>query len=58
VLVLRVSPHVVVGRGLHSLTSELNLTTFGNTSLPLELNLSTLGPRPRVALGYMGDKVS
>jgi len=35
-------------RGLHSLTSELNLRTFGNTSLPLELNLSTLGPHPLV----------
>ena len=28
---------VPVTRGLHSLTSELNLRTFGNTSLTLEL---------------------
>ena len=45
-------------RGLHSLTSELNLKTFGNTSLTFELNLSTFGPHPRVNLGYMGDKLS
>jgi len=37
---------------------KLNLRTFGNTSLPLALNLSTFGPRPRVNLGQMGDKVS
>ena len=48
-------PH---GRGLHSLTSELNLRTFGDTSLTLELNLSTFGTHPRVSLGHMGDKVS
>jgi len=30
-------------RGLHSLTSELNLRTFGDTSLTLELNLSIHG---------------
>jgi hypothetical protein len=46
------------GRGLHSLTSELNLRTFGNTSLTLELNLSIFGTHPRVTLGYMGDTVS
>ena len=46
------------GRGLHSLTSELNLRTFGNTSLTLNLNLSTYGPHPRIYLGYTGDKVS
>jgi len=46
------------GRSLHSLTSALNLRTFGNTSLTLELNLSTLGTHQRVKLGYMGDKVS
>ena len=34
-------------RGLHSLTSELNLRTFGNASLTLELNLSTFGTHPR-----------
>ena len=30
-------------RGLHSLTSELNLRTFGNALLTLELKLSTFG---------------
>jgi hypothetical protein len=48
----------VPGRGLHSLTSELNLRTFGNASLTLELNLSTSGTHPRVSLGYMRDKQS
>ena len=46
------------GRGLHSLPAKLNWRTFGNTSHPFELNLSTFRPRPRVNLGYMGDKVS
>jgi hypothetical protein len=46
------------GRGLHSLTSELNLRTFANASLTLELNLSTFRTHPRVYLGYMRDKVS
>jgi len=32
---------VALGRGLHSLTSELNLRTFWNTPFTLELNLST-----------------
>jgi hypothetical protein len=44
------------GRGLHSLTSKLNLRTFGNTSLTLKLNLSTFGPHPRVNLGCVGTK--
>ena len=44
------------GRGLNSLTSELNLSTFGNTSLTLELNLSTSGTHPRVNLGVRGTK--
>jgi hypothetical protein len=48
----------LLGRGLHSLTSELNLRTFGDTSLTLELNLSSFGTHPRVNLGYMGDNVS
>jgi hypothetical protein len=48
----------VVGRGLHSLISQLNLRTFGNTSLTLELNLGTFGPHPRVDLAYVGDTVS
>jgi len=47
-----------IGRGLHSLTSELNLRTFGNASLTLELNLSTFRTHPPVNLGCMGDKVS
>ena len=46
------------GRSLHSLTSELNLRTFGNKSLTSELNLSTVGTHPRVMLGYLGDTVS
>ena len=37
---------------------QLNLRTFGNTSLTLELNLSTIGTHSRVNLGYMGDNVS
>ena len=36
-----------LGRGLHSFPFPLNLRTFGNTLLTLELNLSTFGPRPR-----------
>jgi hypothetical protein len=44
-------------RGSHLLTPELNLRTFGNTSL-LELNFSTCGPHPWVILGYVGDTVS
>jgi len=34
------------------------LRTFGNTSLTLELNVSTLGTHPRINLGHVGDKVS
>jgi hypothetical protein len=48
----------LLGRGLHSLTSKLNLRTFGNSSLTSELNLSTFGTHPRVNWGCMGDKVS
>ena len=48
----------VLGRGLHSLTSKLNLSTFGHTLLTLELNLSTFGTHPRVKLDYVGDTVS
>jgi hypothetical protein len=48
---------VLLGRGLHSLPSKLNLRTFGITSLPLELNLSTFGPRPRFDLGCAGNEV-
>jgi hypothetical protein len=49
---------VLAGRGLHSLTSKLNLRIFGNTSLTFELNLSTFGTHPQVKLGDMGDKVT
>ena len=43
----------VRGRGLHSLIAELNLRTFGNTLLTLELNLITLVTHQRVELDYM-----
>jgi hypothetical protein len=47
-----ISPKALIvlakGRGLHSLTSKLNLRTFRNTSLTLELNLSSFGPYLRV----------
>ena len=45
------------GRALHSSTSELNLKTFMNTSLTLELNLGTFGTHPRINFGHMGGKV-
>jgi hypothetical protein len=45
-------------RGLHPSTSQLNLRTLENISLPLKLNVSAFGPRPRVHLGCMEDKVS
>jgi hypothetical protein len=45
-------------RGLHSFSFQLNLRTFGRTSLTLELNLSTFGTYPRVGWGCVGDKVS
>jgi hypothetical protein len=47
------------GRGLHSLTSMLNLGTFGDTSLTLELNLSNFahfGTHSRVNLVIWGIK--
>jgi len=44
-------------RGLHSLTSELNFEDLQDTSLTIELNLSTFGTHPRVKLSSMGDKV-
>ena len=47
-----------LGRGLHPLISKLNLRAFGNTSLSLELNLSTFEPHPRVNLGLVRGKVS
>jgi len=45
-------------RGFHLFPIQLNLWTFGNTFLPLELDLSTFGLRPRANLGYVGDKAS
>jgi hypothetical protein len=51
------SPSAPITRGLHSLTSELNLRTFGNALLTLELNLSTFGRYPRVGSGCLGEKV-
>ena len=42
-------------RGLHSLTSELNLRRLGNTSLTLELNLSTCRTHPWDNVARMGD---
>jgi len=45
-----------MSRGLRSLTSELNLRTFGNTSLALKLNLSTLGTHPQLNLGSYGGQ--
>jgi hypothetical protein len=58
---LRLEPDDTVidvgGRVLHSLTSKLNLRSLRNTSLTLELNLSTFRTRPRVNVGHMGDKI-
>jgi len=34
------------------------LEALRDTSLTLELNLSTFGPHPRVTVGYMWDTVS
>ena len=53
-----VSEEAKAGAYTRSLQSSTNLRTFGNTSLTLELNLSTLGKYPRVNWGYMGDKVT
>jgi len=43
-----------IGRGIHSLSSELNLST----SLSLEHNLSTFGTHPWMNISYMGNEVS
>jgi hypothetical protein len=45
-------------RGLHSPTSELNLKDLQDTSLAVQLNLSTFGTHPRINLGHAGDKAS
>jgi hypothetical protein len=49
---------VDIGRGLHSLNFRAQLEDLRDTSLTLELNLSTFGPHSRVTLGYMADKVT
>jgi len=48
-----------------SVTQGLTLAYFKaqfedlrDTSLPIGLNLSTFGTRPRLKVGYIGDKVS
>ena len=40
------------------LTSRAQLEDLRDTSLTLELNLSTFGPHPWVNLGHIEDKVS
>jgi len=45
-------------RGLTLAHFTAQLEDLGNTSLNLELNLSTFGIRPRVNLGFMGDTIS
>ena len=45
-------------QGLTLAHFRAQLQALRDTSLTLELNLSTLGTHPRVNLGYMGDKVS
>jgi len=44
--------------GLHSLAPAAQLEDLRDTSLTLELSLSTFGPHPRVNLGGVGDNVS
>ena len=46
------------GQGLTLAHFRAQLEDLRDTSLTLELNLSTLGPHPRVTLGYMGDNLS
>jgi hypothetical protein len=41
-------PTTLTMAGAYTSTFQLNLRTFGNTSLTLELNLSTFGTYPRV----------
>jgi len=44
-------------QGLTLAHFKAQLEDLRDTSLTLERNLSTIGPHPRVSLGYMGDKV-
>jgi hypothetical protein len=46
------------GQGLELAHFRAQLEDLRDTSLTLELNLSTLGPHARVDMGNMGDKVS
>jgi hypothetical protein len=46
------------GQGLTLVHFRAQLEDLRDTSLTLELNLSTFGKHPRVSMGYMGDKVS
>jgi len=48
----------LAGRGLHSLTSELNLSTFGTRRSRCSPQLQHLRDTPRVNMVYMGDIVS
>jgi hypothetical protein len=54
----RTTEDLPVTRGLHSLTSEIQLEDLRDTSLTLELNLSTFTTHPQVNLGLMGDEAS
>jgi len=45
-------------QGLTLAHFRAQLEDLWDTSLTLELNLSTFGARPRVTLGYVGDRVS
>ena len=44
--------------GLTLVHFSAQLEDLRDTSLTLELNLSTFGAYPRINLGYVGDKVS
>ena len=70
-VLLRVGLHLLLARpakvdaaaspasqGLTLAHFRAQLEVLRDTSLTLELNLSTFGTHPRVNLGYMGDKVS
>jgi hypothetical protein len=45
-------------QGLALADFKAQLEDLRDTSLTLELNLSTFGPHPRVILGCVGDKLS
>ena len=52
------SSAVASHQGLTLAHFRAQLEDLRNTSLTLELNMSTFGTHPRVHLAYMGDKVS